>query len=74
MAPETHPGLNYWQSLAAAERSLAVLDFAAAEHAFLAAVDTRQQSALRVFFTETISDGVSRLWHRGPPRPGHLLP
>jgi hypothetical protein len=70
MATETHPGLNYWQSLAAAERSLAALDFAAAEHAYLAAVETRQQSALRVFFTETISDGVSRLWHRGPPRPG----
>ncbi len=62
--------LNYWQSLAAAERALAGLDFAAAETAWLTAVDTREQSSGRVFFTERLADGMARLWQRGAARPG----
>lgn len=67
---DPRPGLNYWQSLAAAERALAGQDFSAAESAWLAAVDTREQSGTRVFFTERVPDGIARLWRRGVVRPG----
>jgi hypothetical protein len=70
MANESHRGLNYWQSLAAAERALAAQDFVAAEASFLAAIDTRAQSPLRVFLTERLRDGTGRLLHRDPSRPG----
>lgn len=70
MATESHRGHNYWQSLAAAERSLAAQDFVAAEASFLAAIDSRAQSPLRVFLTERLPDGAGRLLHRGEPRPG----
>jgi hypothetical protein len=67
---DPRPGLNYWQSLAAAERALAGQDFPAAENAWLTAVDTREQSGGRVFFTERLADGIARLWQRGAVRPG----
>ena len=70
MANDTHPGSNYWQSLAAAEQALAGLEFAVAERAFLDAVDDRQQSPLRVFFTERLPDGAGNLLRRTGPRPG----
>lgn len=70
MTTEQHRGLNYWQSLAAAERALAALDFVAAEASFLAAIDTRAQSPLRVFLTERLPDGTGRLLRRDQSLPG----
>lgn len=70
MDTDPRPGINYWQSLAAAERALAAQDFAAAEQSFTGAIDTRERSSLRVFFTERLPDGAVRLLHRGSGRSG----
>lgn len=70
MTNDAHRSPHYWQSLSAAERALASQDFVAAEAAFLAAVDTRAQSPLRVFLTERMPDSAGRLFRRDPSRPG----
>lgn len=70
MAKELQPGSSYWQYLAAAERALTAQDFAAAEHAFLGAIEARGNAPVRVFLTERLPDGAARLLHRDGQRPG----
>ncbi len=61
MERNTPSGRSYWELLGAASRALEAGDFSRAERDFEEALDARSQSPGRVFFTEKISDGLSRL-------------
>ena len=58
-------GSNYWNLLSAAADALEVGDYPAAERRYLDACDLRETSPGRVFITEKIGDGLSRLFSRG---------
>jgi hypothetical protein len=58
---------SYWHLLTEAEAALTGGAFARAERRFLAAVDRREASPGRVFFTESITDGLQKLLRRRRP-------
>ena len=56
---------NYWQLLAAAREALEAADFVVAERRWDEAVARRTASPGRIFLTEKLADGMSRLLRRG---------
>lgn len=61
MENNTPSGRSYWDLLGAALRALEAGDLPRSERHFELALEARQQSPGRVFLTEKISDGLSRL-------------
>lgn len=56
--------MNYWHLLAEARAALEAGDFRGAETFHDAARSARERDARRVFLSETVPDGVGRLWQR----------
>ncbi len=60
--------MNYWQLLATAREALERSDFAAAEARLAAARAARGEDRRRRLLSETLPDGLSRLWRKARQR------